>query len=268
MIAITAGCGPVTGQGATASGCANSAVIAVRRHLTVTAFPASCRGLGPSGLNQAIRIAVSQLSLPGDKSVQRHRAGLARVRLRYLIGAADRAAAAARRTASRRGSTGHPSAAASAPGGMRIPAGAAALAAWLLAAMTGAVLASGVLRRRPLVAAGRSGQPAVPPGSRQRADTAGPATWIVLAHAGLAIGGLIVWAGYLASRWTPLAWASVAILLPVAGLGISTLMLTIPDAPGPRRARAPVLVIAAHGALATMTILLALLGAVTALTTR
>ena len=146
---------------------------------------------------------------------------------------------------------------------------------------------------------------------------------MLLAHLGFALAGLAVWSAYLLTGLAALAWAALLALLPVAGLGMATLILTIPDpnsgqpatsqpgsgpgsepgplpalvpaggasgparadsaragraradgsavttreaaVPGkPRPARPPVLLIAAHGALATATILLALLGAVAA----
>lgn len=97
---------------------------------------------------------------------------------------------------------------------------------------------------------------------------------MAFSHAALATTGLVTWAGYLITHWTALAWAALGLLLPVAGLGIATLIDALPDPgsdatgePGPgsrRAARAPVVVIVAHGALATGTLLLVLLGAVSA----
>ena len=108
---------------------------------------------------------------------------------------------------------------------------------------------------------------------------------MVFSHFGLAIGGLGIWIGYLLTRWAPVAWIALAILLPVAGLGMATLIQAIPD-PDPatggdpvrhppalpyaavRTRKMPVVMIAAHGALATATLLLALLGSVAALGSR
>ena len=108
---------------------------------------------------------------------------------------------------------------------------------------------------------------------------------MVVSHFGLAIGGLGAWIGYLLTRWAPVAWIALAILLPVAGLGMATLIQAIPD-PDPtpggdpvrdppalqsaavRTRKMPVVMIAAHGALATATLLLALLGSVAALGSR
>ena len=130
----------------------------------------------------------------------------------------------------------------------------AALIAWLLTAGSGAVLVGKRLARsRGNVLRGRL--PAV-----------------LVCHLGLATGGLAVWTGYLLSGWAPLAWAALGILLPVAGLGMATLIATIPEpgsGPGPLpRGRAPVVVIVGHGLLATLTMLLALLAAVAAVLPR
>ena len=124
-----------------------------------------------------------------------------------------------------------------------------------------------------------------------------------LSHAGLAIGGLTCWLGYLVTGQPAFAWLALCVLLPVAGLGIATLMQAIPD-PDPdvgaavshepalnartesagsnravataittrpartRSGRPPVVMIVRHGVLATATLLLALLGSVAALAAR
>jgi hypothetical protein len=104
---------------------------------------------------------------------------------------------------------------------------------------------------------------------------------MVFSHFGLAIGGLGTWIGYLLTLWAPVAWIALAILLPVAGLGMATLIQAIPDPDGGpvrdppalpsaavRTRKIPVVMIAAHGALATATLLLALLGSAAALGSR
>jgi len=276
VAAGTAGCGVATpGRPGTAAGCAASAVAAVGRHRTLARLPVPCRGLGAGGLDQAVKIAVAELSTAPDKAVRRHQAGLARQRLRYLIAAADRAGAAAARRSARRSAPARQGP--SGPEIPQIPVGQAALAAWLLAAASGGVLFRGWL----VHARSRSS------GLRPRG-----ADWVVLAHAGLALAGLAAWAGYLVTAWIPLAWAAAGVLLPVAGLGMSVLLLSISDSgrarpasarPGSARpasarpasarpasarpGRAPVVAITTHGALATLVMLLALLGAVAAITT-
>jgi hypothetical protein len=261
LVATVAGCGSQGASGpATPNGCAAFAVDAITRHIPVGreihpgGLPAPCRDLGPDALGQAVRIAVGRLTLHADKARRRHLAGLARARLGYLIGAAQREAAARAAARSRRPSRrgAGPESGPATPG-WHLPVRVAALVAWLLTAGSGAVLVGRRLARRRPVLGGRL------PG-------------VLVSHFALAVGGLAVWTGYLLSGWAPLAWAALGILLPVAGLGMATLILTVPDpgtGPGPLRGgKAPVLVIAGHGALATLTLLLALLAAIAAVLPR
>ncbi|HUZ53506.1 MAG TPA: hypothetical protein VMU94_13390 [Streptosporangiaceae bacterium] len=283
LVATVTGCGgQAAGRPATATGCAAFAVDAVRRQVPVGrqvaagGLPAPCRGLGPAGLGQAVRIAVGQLALHADKARRRHLAGLARPHLAYLIDAAQREAAARAAARSRgpsRGGTG--SGSGPAPPGRHLPVGVAALIAWLLTAGSGAVLVGKRLTRGsggPGSGRPGSGRPGSSGPGSGRAGPAGRLPAVLVSHFGLAAAGLAVWSGYLLSGWAPLAWAALGILLPVAGLGMATLVLTIPDpgtGPGPLpRGKAPVVVIAGHGVLATLTLLLALLAAVTAVLPR
>jgi hypothetical protein len=62
---------------------------------------------------------------------------------------------------------------------------------------------------------------------RQRArDRLAPR--VVFAHFGLASTGLLVWLGYLDSRWIVLAWLAVGLLMLVIGLGVSTVTVWTP----------------------------------------
>jgi len=102
-----------------------------------------------------------------------------------------------------------------------------------------------------------------------------------LGHAGLAITGLLIWIAFMLTHTAALAWADVGLTWVIAGLGMATLLAagleqqvigTSPEAAAPGAvaetstaafpARAPVIIIALHGALATLTILLVLLTAV------
>ena len=92
--------------------------------------------------------------------------------------------------------------------------GVAALITWLLTVSLGAYMArawvgSGGLRRR-----------------RASDDDFPPA--VLLGHASLAVTGLLLWAGYLASGLTALAWAATGILAAAIGLGVSTVTLWTP----------------------------------------
>jgi hypothetical protein len=98
---------------------------------------------------------------------------------------------------------------------MNVPALAViTLASWLLTAsiggfMFGTWLARGGLRQR-------------------RVTGTGPPPGVIFGHAGLAVTGLAVWAAYVATAWPALAWAAVGLLMPVIGLGISTVTLWTP----------------------------------------
>ena len=280
---IMTGCAHQTGpRQATVQGCAGVAVTAIRQHVTVRSMPAACRGLSPVDLDQSVADAVHVVAADVPKARMRHRASLASSRLGYLIAAAERAARAAarpgRRPAGRQTAgalgAGH-------SGGLGVGAAVAALIAWLLTAATGGYLlvrwaAHGGMRRPP------SGSAGLPPA-------------VILGHFGLAIGGLVVWIGYLLTDAPALAWLAVGFLLPVAGLGIATLVLSIPETaaanahqaaggagpaaggtgraasratpiagPVPARTPMPVVVISVHGLLATATLLLVLLAAIAA----
>lgn len=95
---------------------------------------------------------------------------------------------------------------------------------------------------------------------------------LILGHAGFAAAGLLVWVGYLASDENQaIAWAALALLVPVALLGFTMFAKWIRD----RQARAtagrqlaeqrfPVVVVGAHGLLAIITVVLVLLAAIDA----
>ncbi len=220
-------------------------------------LPRACRGLGAAQLGEAVRIAVGELSLARDKAVRRRLAYRARASLTGLVAAAQRAAdrQAALQAAAAARRRGRRPARAAAPGsGTGIPLDGATLVAWLLTAASGGVLirrwvAVGGLRR-PASAAGASAATA--------SSTAMPRP-VIIGHFGLALSGLAIWASYLATGWHPLAWTAVVVLFPVVGLGMATLMAFLG---GQHAARSPALLIAAHGVLATVTLLLALLAAV------
>ncbi len=62
---------------------------------------------------------------------------------------------------------------------------------------------------------------------RQRASDA-LAPRVVFGHFGLASTGLLLWAGYLASRWIVVAWLAVGLLMLAIGLGVSTVTVWTP----------------------------------------
>jgi len=64
--------------------------------------------------------------------------------------------------------------------------------------------------------------------SKQRANREGLSPTVVLGHASLATTGLALWAAYTLTRWAPLAWSGVLVLMPAIGLGLSTVTLLTP----------------------------------------
>jgi hypothetical protein len=63
---------------------------------------------------------------------------------------------------------------------------------------------------------------------KQRANREGLSPLVVLGHASLATTGLALWAAYTITRWAPLSWSAVLILMPAIGLGLSTVTLLTP----------------------------------------
>jgi hypothetical protein len=92
--------------------------------------------------------------------------------------------------------------------------GLAALITWLLDAGSGGYMLSTWVRRGGL--------------RRVRAAGESLAPVLVFSHFGLASAGLLLWASYLVTRITALAWVAVSLLLLVIGLGISTVTLWTP----------------------------------------
>jgi hypothetical protein len=101
-----------------------------------------------------------------------------------------------------------------APGVSGRPLAVAALIAWLLTAGIGAYMlhtwvASGGLRA-------------------QRATGVGVPPAVVFGHAGAALTGLAIWAGYLTTGWVVLAWLSVTFIATAVVLGVCTVTLWTP----------------------------------------
>ena len=121
---------------------------------------------------------------------------------------------------------------------------------------------------------------------RARAGHARFPPTMIVAHFGLAVTGLLAWIAYLVTGLTSVAWTASALLLPVFGLGMAMLILSLPerslrataipaaqavpakaahgpamDDPPPAR-HPPTMIVVAHGVFATATILFAILAAV------
>ena len=52
---------------------------------------------------------------------------------------------------------------------------------------------------------------------------------IILSHFGIGVAGLAVWIAYVATNLKALAWVGVGVIVPVAGLGMATLIAALPD---------------------------------------
>ena len=101
----------------------------------------------------------------------------------------------------------------------------AALISWLLTASLGAFMLRTWLAR---------GGP-----RRERARVGGLPPQLIFSHAGLALSGLLVWSGYVATGTKPVAWTAVGLLMVTIPLGLCTVTLWTPypaRRPGERRA--------------------------------
>jgi hypothetical protein len=228
--------------------CYAFAVSALRRHVTVRRTPPVCAGLGAAQLNQVIGRAIRTAAGPLHRAAARRQD---QAESRYLASLIRQGRAPL--PASLKAGLGR----APRTQGARL----AALAAWLAAALAGGYLLAG--RRRP----------------RSRRWTRG--LGLAGGHAGLAVAGLCLWVGFMVTAEPALGWTDVALTWVIVGLGMATLLGGVPDVPAgpvpepaapapsaapgaPVRTRAPVLVIALHGALATVTMLLVLLAVISA----
>lgn len=242
--ALAGGCSPGGAPApfrATVESCYAFGVRALQRHVTVTTVPRACAGLSHAQVNLAVARAVREVAGPGHKAAARRRASREGGYLAHLINTVP---------------PGRPRPVAVAPAraGSDLPLSLAALAAWVVTAAAGGYLLAGWLahggwRSRHIRAAG------LPP-------------LVILGHAGLAAAGLAIWIAFLASGVPALAWTAVGVILLVAGLGMATLVTGLPEpadstaSAAPAKMRMPWTVIAAHGVLATATIMLVLLAAI------
>jgi hypothetical protein len=248
--ALVAGCGAAgTPARATTQSCFAYGVRALQRHETVTRIPPACAGLSREQVNTAVGRALREVVGPLAKAPFRKRA---LADSRYLAGLV-RSIPPARQRAHRIASAP--------PTTTSLPANLAALTSWLVTAAAGLYLLAGWLTRT------RSGRPRIRDG--------GPPPAVIGGHASLGLAGLGVWIAYMATAERALGWIAVGTTFLLAGLGMATLLTAAPDAQrsGPltanatttgtaTTARPPVLVIALHGVLATITILLVLLAVI------
>jgi hypothetical protein len=199
-----AGCAagrPATVQ-ATAAACYAFAVQALNQHITVTSVPPACTGLTHEQINLAVDRAIRAAVGPHRKVVARRLAHEEAAYLAYLVTVVPpRAPAPPAATPSRPAS--------------RLPLDLAALAAWAVTVAAGTWLLAGWIAHGGL--------------RRQYARVAGVPRAVIVGHFTLALTGLGLWAGFLATDVPALAWAAVAVVLSVAGLGMATLAGGLPE---------------------------------------
>ena len=260
------------GDQATAQTCVAFGVRALEQHLTVTTVPRACAGLSNAAVNLAVSRALHEVVGPRPKAAARRLADRDSARLARLIRTVPAPRPVRQVTSASRPVSD-------------VPLSLAALAAWLVTATAGTYLLSGWLRdgglRRASVRTGAGGRAGgIPP--------------VVIGHFVVAVTGLGLWIAFLVTDLRSLAWIAAGLLLPAAGLGMATLVTALPEpsraqpgraasagagtsgagtsgaalatriaaTAGPARTRMPVVVIAAHGVLATVTMLLVLLAAI------
>lgn len=242
-----AGCSsPSAVTGGSATSCYQFAARAIQRHVTVAAVPAACQGLSQVEVNVAVSRAL-HAAVGEVRSRVRQRQVIGRD-IRYVTRLIRAVPASSPPTAS---SGGRPVAAPPSRPPSREAFSLAALAAWLVTAGLGvSMMARWFIRARRQ-------------GSGQR-------PLLNFAHFGLALTGLLVWIGYLATGVTGLAWAACGLLLAAASLGMTLVFLGPAstatalgsgDDPAPA-GHPPVFVIAAHVTAACITILLTTLAAI------
>jgi manganese efflux pump family protein len=269
--------------GGSPQACVADAYAAIERHQVIVAIPAACRGLSRAEVNQAASRAIRMSETPGSKPVLRREAIAASRWVRAMFSSPVPASSApavsappARPPAA--GQAGQATQAGQAGrasglglGGVGEPAAKlGALLAWLATAASG-----GWVLARWLRAGGRP--------LRGTATAAPPA--VILGHVGAAGLGLVLWISFMLSGSAALAWTALAILAPVAGLGMGVLLLGLPGPvrppagarhspagarhspagarpPGSRRARVPALAIAGHGMFAVAALFLVLMATI------
>jgi manganese efflux pump family protein len=209
VLAVTAalpatGCStgrPGTSQGTVAS-CYAFAVQALDQHVTVTSVPAACAGLTHEQINLAVDRAIRAVVGPHRKAVARRLAHREAAYLSYLV-----TVVAPRAPAPQQASPAGPAS--------RLPVDLAALAAWAVTAAAGTWLLAGWIAQGGL--------------RRGYTRVAGVPRAVIVGHFTLALTGLGIWIGFLATSVAALAWAAVAVVLSVAGLGMATLAGGLPE---------------------------------------
>lgn len=245
-----AGCAhqPAAARPSVAS-CTRFGIQAIRHRVTVTALPPACQGLTRTQVNVAVGAALRTAAVgAGGKARQRERIAAASRFLAHLVTTVP----AQRAPQAPAPGAGPPS---------RALLGLIALGTWVITAALGLWMMAGwAPRSRSRAPPARSRDPSArTPEPPARAHRPPP---LNAAHLGLALTGLLIWAAYLATGVTGVAWAACVLLPAVAGLGMTLVFAPSRSAAGPAAGRPPVLVIGVHVAFATATILFAFLTAI------
>jgi hypothetical protein len=202
-VALAAGCsGGAAPSRATVAACYAFAVQALDQHVRVTSVPPACAGLTHEQINQAVDRAIRTAVGPHRKVVARRLAHREAAYLSYLVTVVPPRAPV-------------PSPAAPTRPSSRVPLELAALAAWVVTVAAGTWLLAGWLTRGGL--------------RRRYARGAGVPRPVIVGHFTLALTGLGLWIWFLATGVPALAWAAVAVVLAVAGLGMATLAGGLPE---------------------------------------
>jgi hypothetical protein len=240
-----AACGPPAVRPSLAR-CSAFGVRAIRHHVVVHAVPAACAGLSPEQVNSAVATAVRAAVGPLPKAAAR---SLAARDSKYL----------APLTTPIPPPPPTPLSTASAPSSSATELSLSALALWVLTASAGSYL---LVRTRAI--------------RRRRAGLSGPRSPgpIVAGHVGAAVACVATLAAFAVTGMHAVGWAAVGLVTITAGFGMATLVNGLPEPGATSRAASPptaaaarrqqslVGVIALHGVLATVTILLVWLAVV------
>jgi hypothetical protein len=242
VLAACAACGQAAGPPSLAR-CSGFGVQAIRRHMVVRAVPAACAGLSRAQVNEAVASAVREAVGPLPKAAARRLQARDGSFLAPLIASIPPSAPAAVTSGGSGSSGGTP---------LRL----LAMVSWLLTAAAGGYLLArtGALHRRP----------ARRPGARSLSA-------LSIGHVTAAVACLGALTALAVTGVTAAGWVAAGLVIVVAGLGLATLVSALPEPAAGAEGRVPAaggrqqrlaLVIALHGLLATVTILLIWLAAV------
>lgn len=210
--------------GGSAAACTQYAYQAIRAHVKITGIPAACRGLRPGQVSLSASTAIRMVAGTGAKSLVRRRAGEAEPWVAALLGLGPLTSAPADDSGAL--SSGVPVAGGSRVVFSEVATQVGGLIAWLATAASGGWA---LLRWWLATGGGFLG------GLRRLRRGSGTAAppFVTIGHFGFGLLGLLLWAVFVVTGSAPLAWACVALLGPITGLGMGVLLLGLPSPRGP-----------------------------------